>query len=163
MTEEELYACIEAFPHSTRVALSQARLRRQMLKFEVKLQFPPIQVYRAIKEERGPVTVTDFMTIYDIEAHSDDEILAMLRVDKSKNIHNFGISFNEDIDELKTGLHFPNARYKGIAEGALQAAFGPADFKRGKTHHNWYIFEACLPSVAAEFRVIDDAEDDEAK
>lgn len=155
MTEEELYACIEAFPHSTRVALSQARLQRQMLKDEVKLQFPPIQVYRAIKEERGPVTVTDFMTIYDIETYSDDRLLAMLHADRSKNIQSFGISVNEDIDELKTGLHFPNVRYKGIAQGVLQSTFGPADFKRGKTHHNWYIFEDCLSSVAIEFRVVE--------
>lgn len=73
----------------------------------------------------------------------------------------YGVSVNEDINQVRTSLHIPNKSRPamGIAKGRMQSKYGPADFvvREGipATHHNWYIYEDSISAVVNSFEVVD--------
>lgn len=77
-------------------------------------------------------------------------------------ITNYAISVNEDIEQLKMSVKFPNHNRPllGIAKGIMRYEYGPAEFKRKQTHHNWYLYEDEIIQMKGRFELIK-GEDDE--
>lgn len=65
------------------------------------------------------------------------------------------VSVNEDLAEMKKSLKIPNKRQRieGIAVGMMRSEFGPADFEKGHSHHNWYLFAGANEDVISGFTV----------
>ena len=138
MTIEEFNKYIQRFPKSTQYALSHEPSKTAFLS-SVKTCYEPVKVYRAVKN-------SDSFSGDDFE-----KIAERLKRDKKFTIESFGVSVNEDVDNMIASVKYPSERHKGILMGMMNCKNGVADFEEGKTHHNWYIFQDRMDDVIGSF------------
>lgn len=152
MTEKELRKYMQRFPISTRQALENDKIRSDFLN-SVQIVFEPIKVYRAVKCI-SDFSVNDFISIPDEREMTPEQIANRVKKDKNLRAGFFGVSVNEDINEMIVSLKFPNARHGNILCGEMRYENGIADFEDGETHHNWYIFRDKINEVLKSFHFI---------
>ena len=116
---------------------------------EVKFCYEDVLVYRGISEV-DKISKNDFLG--NVETNQLKRKKPRYKINDYRN---HGVSVNENLQELKKALKFPNSNIHGVACGKMRCCYGPADFKQGKHHHNWYLFDGANASVANEFRVLD--------
>lgn len=150
MTEE--YLC--KFPTIFQDALKDKKMEKCFLKDTYK-KFEEIEVYRAIHGE-DKVRDDDFYCDL-LECQSYNRTLR-----QPCSIEHYAISVNEDIEQLKLSVKFPNHRRPllGIAKGTMRYGCGPADFKGKKTHHNWYLYEDEIIHMKEKFEMIEGEKDE---
>jgi len=153
MKECELISVITRFPYRTRFYLETYKNEKPLLDDEVYLNYEDVEVYRGLIS-KDFIDENDFKSKPDQSAFSDEYIIKRHDKDPGFRIEWFGVSVNENIDEMKCSLKFPNRHIKGIAKGLMKSKHGPADFKKEKTHHNWYIFEKEEKNVIDSFEVL---------
>ena len=146
VTEEYL----ASFPTKLRYALTNPKYFKRFVSTVCDEYDELLPVYRAIHRES--------------EVHEDDFISNIEEAElyhrppyRRENLELHAISVNEDPQQIITALDIPNARRPvlGIAVGSMNKEYGPADFKDGKTHHNWYLFNQMNKILKDEFKVED--------
>lgn len=150
MTKEEFNKYVERFPKSTQQALSYKPSKMIFLS-SVRTCYAPIRVYRAVKNSDNFCS-NDFITMPEERKMTFEKITKRLERDKNFTIKSFGVSVNEDIDNMIASVKYPSERHKGIVVGVMSCENGVADFEEGKTHHNWYIFQDRMDDVVRSFR-----------
>ena len=116
----------------------------------VKTCCKPVKVYRAVKNSDS-FSGDDFMPVPEERKMTAEKIAARLERDKKFTIESFGVSVNEDVDNMIASVKYPSERHKGILKGIIKCKNGIADFEEGKTHHNWYIFQDKMNDVVQSF------------
>lgn len=135
------------FPVTLRRCLENNDERRDFEK-EIFTEYKDVPVYRAVKNP-DEISGADFLgnaEKYDLDGTKYSARWA-------RNHKNHSVSVNENADELIITTKFPNSHIKGIAKGYMRCQYGPADFKQGKTHHNWYLFKGKNETVCKEFAI----------
>lgn len=151
MTEETLMKeYLSRFPVKLQMALGESRHRKRFLD-TVSENYEPLRVYRGTHGE-NTVTDDDFISIIE-----EAEVFGIQRKRQNDTVETHGISVNTDVMQLIKAMHIPNKRRKimGVAEGMMDARYGPADFKAGTSHHNWYIYEDSRSVVSKRFVSMD--------
>lgn len=151
MTNEELNKYIQRFPKRTQQALSilQERNTKDIL-LNARACYEPIEVYRAVKSSDN-ISSDDFISMPEQRNMDLEKIAIRLKKDKNFTIESFGVSVNENLDEMIASVKYPSERHKGILKGIMKCENGIADFEQGKTHHNWYIFQDKMNDVVQSF------------
>lgn len=111
-------------------------------------KFEDTIVYRGIHRE-DLVHEDDFLGNYE-----EAQLYKRNLTPNSVKYH--AVSVFDDCAMLKKSLIIPNPErpMMAIAYGKMRCEFGPATFKKGDPHHNWYIFKDCPASVANEFEIL---------
>lgn len=146
---------LDRFPTKLRQILSDSRNQEKFLS-NVSFEYADIDVYRGI-HRADCVKSDDFLG-------NLDEAELYNRTVRKRTLEMCAVSVNEDKQQLMTALHIPDVGRPmlGIARGVMRQQYGPADFKQGKTHHNWYLFEDQMEFVVSEF-VAEDLHKDKGK
>ncbi len=141
---------LSRFPTNLQIALCDPKHRQKFLN-TVSENYEPMRVYRGTHQE-NTVTEDDFISIVEEAA-----VFGVQRRQKNDTIEIHGISVNTDPMQLIKAMHIPNKRRKivGVAGGMMDAEYGPADFKAGTSHHNWYIYEDSRSVVSKKFVSMD--------
>ena len=157
MTQEEFNVYIKRFPKMVQQALDNDRYKGDIVLQDIKDNFQPVTVYRAVKNQ-GKLDNDDFLSNFEYGLKygkiSSNNIAKNIAKNKIWEIGWFAVSVNENIEELKTALKFPSERYKGIAKGLMIKESGLADFRENTTHHNWYIFKDKKDDIINYFKNI---------
>lgn len=117
---------------------------------EICSEYEPIEVYRGIGHT-DKIVPEDFLGNVDRADACDIKMS-----ERNRMKHKFyAVSVNEDLAALKKSITIPNKRLKieGIAVGIMSSDFGPADFEKGHSHHNWYLFAGANEEAMKGFRV----------
>lgn len=146
LTEEYL----QRFPSGIQNCLNNDKARQSFAE-EIVTDFEDIEVYRGI-ELQNKIQPSDFLG--NVEKR---ELDGQKYPEKWKSdFHFHSVSVNESLKELKKSLKFPNSHVKGIAVGIMAKEYGPADFVKGRNHHNWYLFDEMNRTVCGKFKVVDE-------
>lgn len=143
---------LSRFPIQLRECLLRNKKEKEAFKCEVCDDFPDYIVYRAI-HSNDRIDENDFLGNAE-----EADVLGLPFNNRNRQKHKWhAVSVNESLEMLKYSTKFPNEKRKllGIAKGIMKAMHGPADFKKGATHHNWYLYENENKIVVNDFEVIE--------
>ena len=149
MKEEEFNEeLIKKFPTILREALQDEKSKKRFIN-TVSVSFPEVTVFRAIHK-------SDCIDNEDFECDVIESRKYNRKLRKPYNIACYSISVNEDIEQLKLAVKFPNHNrpLEGIAKGTMRCEYGPADNILEKTHHNWYLFEKEINNMKGRFVLV---------
>ena len=134
------------FPFSLQEALTNEKHKKRFLR-NTSDDYVDTTVYRGL-HRADEINTDDFL-------NNVDEAELYNRKHPMENIENYAISVNEDPLSLIKSLSIPNIKRPmlGIAKGIMKKECGPADFRDGKPHHNWFIFQSEIETVKNNFIV----------
>lgn len=140
---------LSRFPTRLRKCLSDKQ-NREVFCNELYNMYEDVDVYRGIHQN-------DAIKLQDFMGNIDTSEFYGVKHNYPNVPGSHSVSVNEDVRMLIKSTRIPNARTKliGIAKGKMKSKYGPATFRKGKPHHDWYIFESCIGSVVEEFSVQD--------
>ena len=148
---EEKY--LARFPSKTRDYLSgMSEEDKESFSGGLYADFADVPVYRGLIK-KGIIQEADFL--------GNVEQAEFLGKPVRKNLIGpaaYGVSVNESLAELIKSTRFPNKSLPvmGIAKGVMRSVCGLSDFRAGKPHHNWYIFENMRAKAMEEFEILEE-------
>lgn len=139
---------IQKFPTILHDALKDEKNKKQFIN-TVSVRFSEITVFRALHKS-DCIKDEDF----ECDVIESQKYNRKLRIPYS--IGCYSIYVNEDIEQLKLSVKFPNHNrpLEGIAKGTMRCEYGPADNILKKTHHNWYLFEKEINNMKERFVLV---------
>lgn len=146
--EEYNRELVEKFPTILRNALDDEKKKRKFID-NVSVNFSDVEVYRAIHK-------ADCVEDNDFECDVIESTKYKRKLKEPYSIECYAISVNEDIEQLKLAVKFPNHNrpLQEIAKGIMRCEYGPADNILRKTHHNWYLFEKEINNMKERFLLV---------
>lgn len=147
LTEEYL----SRFPTLLCDALKSNQKHRNRFLQRVKNKYESIKVYRGIHR-------ADILDDDDFICNIEESKKYAGKDYKRGNVDLYAISVNEDPQAILKALSIPNVRHPwlGIAEGLMEQEYGPADFVKDATHHNWFLYKDAIPLMKEKFEITDE-------
>ena len=116
----------------------------------VNFDYEDVVVYRGIHRN-------DILSADDFLNNIETAEVFNLKSTPNRSLEMFGVSVNEELKDIEFQLKIPNKKLKlvAIAKGKMSCKYGPASFDEDRPHHNWYLFDGVVDSVASEFTIIE--------